>query len=180
MYFTYIHIIVIVILLVIFGFFAYLVYQKQNEIKGLIYGLGGLLCGFALSSVIACVIIDDYTKKAKISNVRYTKVRMNESMQLSGTITNVGGFDITSCTLNVRLINSISKASLLKPELFEQKGGFWENFFKRKKQTQISTIEQDFTIAPNLLANTGRQFSITVRYPTTFNDPKINYKLSCH
>lgn len=181
MYFTYIHIIFIVLLFIFFALLGFLFLRNATEIKKVIITVSMLFVGFLGSSAIACLIIDDYTKVARISEVQYNRVILNESLNFTGIITNVGGFDITSCTINVRITNSPSKLAALSPDLFVQKDwSFWDIFKIKKKEFKISTINQDFTIGERLLAHSARPFSLYVRYPTTFVDPKVNYTLTCH
>lgn len=180
MYFTYFHIIFIILMAIFFGLIGFLVLRKPKPPKTIITIVVSLFVSFIACSALACVTLDEYTKVAKITNLEYKRVLINESMQFSGVISNVGGFDILYCSLNVRLTNSPSRLQALSPDLFKQEGGFWKNFFKKQKQPIISTVKEDFEIAQNLKANSARPFSVFVRYPTTFVDPKVNYTISCH
>lgn len=179
MYFTYIHIIFIILLFIIFCLFGFLLLRGAAQLKKLIITIITLFAGFLASSAIASFIIDDYTKIAKISEVKYQHVLLKESINFTGIISNVGGFDITSCNINIRITNSPSAA--LTPDLFIQPDRSFLDFFKiQKKEFKISTINENFTIGQSLKAKSARPFSLYVRYPTTFKDPKVNYTLTCH
>lgn len=179
MYFTYVHIIFIVLLVAIFSATGFLIVIKQKNTKNIALIISGLIVSCLGLCVLSCLLLDEYLKVAKISNVKYTRVLMNESMQISAIITNVGNFDISSCTLSVRLANRPAKLDNIKAEYFEQKGGFWENFFRKRKTFEVSAVKEEFTIGENLVAKSARPFSVFVRYPTTFTEPKITYNLSC-
>lgn len=181
MYFTYIHIIFIILLFIIFCLFGFLLLRGTVRLKKLIITISLLFAGFLASSTIASFIIDDYTKVAKISEVKYQRVLLKESLNFTGIISNVGGFDITSCNINIRITNSPSTLQALTPDLFKQPDRSFLDFFKiKKKEFKISTINENFTIGERLKAKSARPFSLYVRYPTTFKDPKVNYTLTCH
>ena len=181
MYFTYIHIIFIILLFIIFCLFGFLLLRDTVRLKKLIITISLLFAGFLASSTIISFIIDDYTKVAKISEVKYQRVLLKESLNFTGIISNVGGFDITSCNINIRITNSPSTLQALTPDLFKQPDRSFLDFFKiKKKEFKISTINENFTIGERLKAKSARPFSLYVRYPTTFKDPKVNYTLTCH
>ena len=181
MYFTYIHIIFIILLFIIFCLFGFLLLRGTVRLKKLIITISLLFAGFLASSTIISIIIDDYTKVAKISEVKYQRVLLKESLNFTGIISNVGGFDITSCNINIRITNSPSTLQALTPDLFKQEDRSFLDFFKiQKKEFKISTINENFTIGERLKAKSARPFSLYVRYPTTFKDPKVNYTLTCH
>ena len=181
MYFTYIHIIFIILLFIIFCLFGFLLLRGTVRLKKLIITISLLFAGFLASSTIISFIIDDYTKVAKISEVKYQRVLLKESLNFTGIISNVGGFDITSCNINIRITNSPSTLQALTPDLFKQPDRSFLDFFKIKtKEFKISTINENFTIGERLKAKSARPFSLYVRYPTTFKDPKVNYTLTCH
>lgn len=181
MYFTYMHIIFIILLFIIFCLFGFLLLRGTVRLKKLIIIVSLLFAGFLASSTIISIIIDDYTKVAKISEVKYQRVLLKESLNFTGIISNVGGFDITSCNINIRITNSPSTLQALTPDLFKQPDRSFLDFFKiKKKEFKISTINENFTIGERLKAKSARPFSLYVRYPTTFKDPKVNYTLTCH
>ena len=181
MYFTYIHIIFIILLFIIFCLFGFLLLRGAVRLKKLIITISLLFAGFLASSTIISFIIDDYTKIAKISEVKYQRVLLKESLNFTGIISNVGGFDITSCNINIRITNSPSTLQALTPDLFKQPDRSFLDFFKiKKKEFKISTINENFTIGERLKAKSARPFSLYIRYPTTFKDPKVNYTLTCH
>lgn len=181
MYFTYIHIIFIILLFIIFCLFGFLLLRGTVRLKKLIITISLLFAGFLASSTIISFIIDDYTKVAKISEVKYQRVLLKESLNFTGIISNVGGFDITSCNINIRITNSPSTLQALTPDLFKQPDRSFLDFFKiKKKEFKISTINENFTIGERLKAKSARPFSLYIRYPTTFKDPKVNYTLTCH
>lgn len=181
MYFTYIHIIFIILLFIIFCLFGFFLLRGTVRLKKLIITISLLFAGFLASSTIISIIIDDYTKVAKISEVKYQRVLLKESLNFTGIISNVGGFDITSCNINIRITNSPSTLQALTPDLFKQPDRSFLDFFKiKKKEFKISTINENFTIGERLKAKSARPFSLYIRYPTTFKDPKVNYTLTCH
>ena len=181
MYFTYIHILFIILLFIIFCLFGFLLLRGTVRLKKLIITISLLFAGFLASSTIISIIIDDYTKVAKISEVKYQRVLLKESLNFTGIISNVGGFDITSCNINIRITNSPSTLQALTPDLFKQPDRSFLDFFKiKKKEFKISTINENFTIGERLKAKSARPFSLYIRYPTTFKDPKVNYTLTCH
>ena len=156
-------------------------FARHSSAKKAHYHNKPAFCWFLASSTIISIIIDDYTKVAKISEVKYQRVLLKESLNFTGIISNVGGFDITSCNINIRITNSPSTLQALTPDLFKQPDRSFLDFFKiKKKEFKISTINENFTIGERLKAKSARPFSLYIRYPTTFKDPKVNYTLTCH
>lgn len=179
MYFTYVHIIFIILILLLFAAVGFLVIRRLDSAKNILIAIISFFFASIGTCVLVCLVLDDSLKTAKITGEQYTRVLVSESLQFSGIITNTGNFDIMGCKLKVRLGNKVTKAANLRPEFFEQRGGFWENFFKRNKQFEISVVKQDFTIGQDLAAKSARPFSVFIRFPTTFADPKVTYTLSC-
>lgn len=178
-YFTIIHIIFLFLLLLIFGGLSFLALRKQQNIKSIIITAFSLFTLYIIIAILACFFIDEYTKKATVTNIKHTRILMNESMQISGIITNIGKFDISSCTLNVRIINSPSKLEGLTPDLFVPKSS-WDTFLMKRRKFQVSTVEESFTIGKGLKAGLARPFSVSVRYSPKFVSPSISHSLSCH
>ena len=179
-YFTYIHIVALAGVFVLFLAMLFMLLRKQNTIRGAMTAIGASIVGLALLSAFFMLVIDEYTKKAKVYNIRQTRVLMNESLAISGTIQNTGGFKLTGCTITFKLVNSPAALKDVDPDIFKPKG-FWESLWtKRKAKGEIGSIEQEFKIAQGLEPGRAAPFTVYMRYPAKFQSPTLHWTLSCH
>ncbi|OCS12291.1 hypothetical protein CFTD6690_01915 [Campylobacter fetus subsp. testudinum] len=163
-YFTIYHIIALVIIFILFLVFLFLSI-KEKRVSVVLSMV--LLNIFVMSSVsiLAMLIIDEYTKIAKIIQLDQNRVLINESIVFTGAIKNTGSHTITSCKFNIKLVNSPAR-------------GFFEIF--KRNDTQLSTQSASFTIGHSLKAGETRSFSVSMDYPAHFRSPSVYHTLSCH
>ncbi|AJB44950.1 DUF2393 family protein [Campylobacter fetus] len=175
-YFTIYHIIALVVIFILFLVFLFLSI-KEKRVSVVLSMV--LLNIFVMSSVsiLAMLIIDEYTKIAKIIQLDQNRVLINESIVFTGAIKNTGSHTITSCKFNIKLVNSPVEKGKLDPTIFQTRGFF--EIFKRN-DTQLSTQSASFTIGHSLKAGETRSFSVSMDYPAHFRSPSVYHTLSCH
>ncbi|RAZ48971.1 hypothetical protein CHL10071_07750 [Campylobacter hyointestinalis subsp. lawsonii] len=176
MYFTIFHIIALVVIFVFFILFLILT-LKEKRISVVISMVGLNIFVMTAIAIFSMLSIDQYTKKARIENLNYDRVLLNESIMFFGTIKNIGDYAIASCTLEIKLTNSPVEKGGLDGNLFKQKG--FLDALKPKPETK-SSVEKEFKIGTNLKPRESRAFSISLPYPATFRTPTYHYKLYCH
>ncbi|PPB55594.1 hypothetical protein CDQ74_06460 [Campylobacter hyointestinalis subsp. hyointestinalis] len=176
MYFTIFHIIALVVICVLFILFLILA-LKEERISVIISMVGLNIFVMTCLAIFAMLSIDQYTKKARIENLNYDRVLLNESMVFFGTIRNIGDYTITSCTLEMKLTNSPVEKGVLDGNIFKQKG--FLDTLKSKPEAR-SSVEMEFKIGTNLKPSESRAFSVSLPYPATFRTPTYHYKLYCH
>lgn len=179
MYFTILHWITFLILLILFILFSILSLKQSN--KKIVYSM--LFSNFLVISMLgtfSVFVLDKYTKKAKLEYVTQKRILITESLTLSGKIKNIGSFTIGTCKLEVKLVsNAMSNSSLNGSNVFTPRSGLG-SFFSNDKDTQPTTVIQDFVIAKDLKKDELRNFSVSMRYPPYFKKPYMKYKLYCH
>ncbi len=174
-YFTPIHVIVLLILICLFGFLVYLSF-KQKDQKLLLAMVFANLLVFIFLSVFGMLVLDKYTKKAKIENLKHKRVLRNESIVFGGQIRNIGSFSISKCKLEIKLVsNPVSSKSLQGSDVFSPTTGFNLGKSDEKK----STISKTFVIARNLKPKELRNFSFYFKYPPHLRRPSVYNYLTC-
>ena len=174
MHFTVVHWILTVMFVMIFGLLAYLSLSEQNKKTRLILLISSFVVS-VLGLVVGLLILDKYTKKAKI--VKYSTHRNynKENVSIMGQIKNTGKFYISYCTLDLRIVNKVKykggkfmyKTSSAS-DLFKSKG-YKKNFFT----TSVRAIED---LKPKL----SKSFRVVVKIPSHFDNPKYFLHLVCH
>jgi len=174
MHFTVVHWILTVMFIMIFGLLAYLSLSEQNKktrLTLLITSFVVVLIGL----IVSLLILDKYTKKAKVVNYSTHRNYNKESVSIVGRIKNTGKFYISYCTLDLRIVNKVKykggkfmyKTSSAS-DLFKSKG-YKKNFFT----TSVRAIED---LKPKL----SKSFRVVVKIPSHFDNPKYFLHLVCH
>lgn len=168
MQFTFFHIIAFVILLLCFALICVLIFLKvkKKEIALILYTINTLFSAILIYSVLQN--ITEFTTKAYLSKLTYTRALRNESLIVTGRVQNLTRFDIRKCYLYLNISNKKSVGG----EVFEN-----ENLKNAKMQnTGISyTIE----IINKLPGQTYKEFSAEVPFPPSFNEAEFYHTLKC-
>ncbi|CAG9960099.1 DUF2393 domain-containing protein [Campylobacter lari] len=173
-YFTIFHILIIVIMLASTGLTWVLLYLKVQNKKYMI-----IFC--AVSFILALILtisllltIDQYTKKASLSNFSTYRRLATESIIVKGRVTNDTNFKISECFLELRIIDD-NKKHEVSGEIFNQ-----QNFdsIKRANQEQRD-VSYNINIVKYLPGNTYKDFSFEVALPPQFQSYKVFKQLKC-
>lgn len=179
-YFTIVHIVVLAIMFILMVLFFVL--SLRGDRKLFLPLLITNVLVVSSTSVFLMLVIDKYTKKGRLDNVTTQRVLRNESIVLAGTITNVGRFKLSGCTLNVKLINqALSKDNLGGETLFKPSGAsIFGWLFDDKGEDKPNTVEYKFKLAKNLEPKKSIPFSVSMPYPPYFSKGSNVTKLSCY
>lgn len=123
--------------------------------------------------------LDKYTKIARLENIVQKKVLINESFSISGQIRNVGKFKIGQCILEVKIANESSGNAGTEGISFVPKDAL-DNLFSWGEKSMTVDTTKEFVIAENLHTSEMRNFTIFMRYPSSYSKPYTRYELSCH
>ncbi|AJC91415.1 DUF2393 domain-containing membrane protein [Campylobacter subantarcticus] len=173
-YFTIFHILIIVIMLVSTALFWILLYIKvQNKKHMIVFCVISFILALILTISLS-LTIDQYTKKASLSNFSTYRRLASESIIVKGRITNDTNFKISECFLELRIIDG-NKKHEVSGEIFNQ-----QNFdsIKRANQKQRDA-SYNINIAKNLLGHTYKDFSFEVALPPQFQSYKVFKQLKC-
>ncbi|EAK0441202.1 DUF2393 domain-containing protein [Campylobacter lari] len=173
-YFTFFHILIIFIMLASTFLTWILFYLKiQNKKYMIIF----CIISFILASILTISLlltIDQYTKKASLSNFSTYRRLATESIIIKGRVTNDTNFKISECFLELRIIDN-NKKHEISGEIFNQ-----QNFNSIKKANQQQRdVSYNINIANQLSGHTYKDFSFEVGLPPHFQSYKIFKQLKC-
>lgn len=171
---TIIHWIVAGIFLLIFLILTLLA-SREKSVKTMLAMIFSSFLLTVTATVISMVVIDKYTKKAKIITYKTQRDHAHESVIVRGMLQNVGNYKIGYCTLEVRVSNA-------------PQGGRLTSYFAPTKSldfmkstgSKVRSIIDEKDVARNILPGEKKRFIISVRFPSYFENPQYRLKLNCH
>ncbi len=173
-YFTPVHIIVLIILFIIFVFLLFLSFKESNK-KTLVAMIFANFLVISMLAIFSMFVLDKYTKKARIENLKHKRVLRNESIVFGGKIRNLGKFTIGQCELEIKLVSDPVRSKRLGgSDIFKPTTGL-----SMGKEYKSSTVINTFKIAQNLKPKELRTFSVAFRYPPHLKHPSVHHKLHC-
>lgn len=174
-YFTIVHIIVLAILFVLF-IALFMITLKETRKKVFWAMIFANFLVISTLAVFSMLVLDKYTKKARIENLDQKRILRNETITFTGKIRNIGKFSISACKLEVRLVNNPTTSRQLGgSDVFNPTSGL--KFIK--KDTKPSTVSKTFVIAKDLRPRELRNFSISMPYPPYFSKASTHQYLKC-
>ena len=175
MYFTAIHWIMVFIFILVFILLVVLVQKEPNKKTRVSLMIVSFIVAF-VGMLVSLLILDKYTKKAKILNYTTQRNYNKESVTIRGTIKNIGKFKISYCTLDIKVVNKVIHKKGTKfmyktssvGDMFKSRG-YKKNFL----QDSIRAVED---LKPRL----SKSFSKSIKLPSHFQNPKYFLHLVCH
>lgn len=175
-YFTIVHIITLLILLVFF-ILLFMIALRETR-KKVFWAM--IFANFLVVSTLAVfsmLVLDKYTKKARIENLNQRRVLRNETITFTGKIRNIGKFKIGTCNLEIRLVNNpITSKKLGSSDVFKPTTGL--DFMNKDEKS--STVKKVFVIAQGLKPKELKNFSVSMPYPPYFSKASAHHYLRCH
>jgi hypothetical protein len=180
-YFTILHWLTLAFFLILFIFLTFLsVKAANNNVKLLISMIFASFLVTTFGAVLGIIILEKYTKKAVLLDVKSRRVLLNETLVVKGMVKNIGKFKINYCKLEIKLVNNGWGGKLQKGAFFKP-GGLSLFGSKDEKKQKPNTIKATrIIIKDGLLPGEIKNFSAVVPYPPYFSNTYINYKLYCH
>jgi len=174
MHMTMIHWIVAGIFLLLFLVLTLLA-SREKRAKTMLMMIFASFLLTLTAAVISMIVLDKYTKKAKILTYKTQRDLAHESVIVRGILQNVGAYDIGYCTLEVRVSNT-------------SRGGRASSYFTPTKSldfmkgvgNKVNSITVEEDVARNLSPGEKKKFFVSVRFPGYFENPKYTLKLYCH
>jgi hypothetical protein len=180
-YFTLLHWLTLAFFLILFIFLVILsVKAAKDNVKLLLSMIIASFLVTAFGAVLGVIILEKYTKKAKLLDVSQRRVLINETLVLKGRVKNIGKFKINYCKLEIKLVNNGWGGGFTKGTFFKS-GGL--NLFgsKDEKQKRPNIVKATRIIVKDgLLPGEIKNFSAVIPYPPYFKNTYLNYKLYCH
>ena len=174
-YFTIVHYIFLVIFILVFVMLVILSQKEKNpktRLSLIIVSFVVALMGF----VVSVLILDKYTKKGKL--LKYTTKRdyNRESVIIRGAIKNQGKFKIAYCTLDIKIVNKVIRK---KGSVFKYKTSSVGDLFKSKGYKK-NFLQTSITAVKNLKPKLTKSFKVSVKIPSSFQNPRYFMHLVCH
>ena len=173
---TIIHWIVVLIFILIFVLLALLVLKDENS-KSRLSLLIATFVVVVIGVVVSLLILDKYLKKAKILNYSTSRNYNNESVNITGTIKNIGKFKISYCTINIKIINKVKHNN--KKRLYYKTSNSLDSLFKSGKYTK-NFLDDSFIAVKDLAPKKTKTFSKSIKIPSNFQNTKYFLHLKCH
>lgn len=131
----------------------------------------------ATLAVFSMLVLDKYTKKARVENLDQKRILRNETITFTGKIRNIGKFTIGKCVYEIKLVNDpVTARKLGGSDVFKPTTGF--SFGKSDEKS--STVSKKFVIAKNLKPKELKNFTISMPYPPYFSKASVHPYLRCH
>jgi len=181
-YFTIWHYLFIFLslLIFIFGVIGSQKSENKNMRGGIIFSslLISILLGF-----LSVVVIDKYTKKAEIFELKNYRILSNESIVYTGFVRNVGNYTIKTVKLEIKLVNHGHVYGHMNGTDFYKPKGFFAFFFTpsdNEKESKPQTVIHTFIVAKDLAPNKVKYFHVSFPYPPYFSGTSQYTKIYAH
>ncbi len=167
--FTQLHILACVSSIVLFLLISVVIFvlvkKTQNAIA--FYFTNALFTSILIYSLF--LIIEDYTKQAEVSNLKFGRNLRTESVTITGRVTNTTRFPINKCFLELTITNKVgSDSSVFKNSQNRQN-------VKRGSNSVNYTVQ----IVSNLKGNSYKDFSVQIPFPPTYINVEFYHILNC-
>ena len=176
MHLTVVHFILIFIFLMIFILLTILSLKDKNTKNRIILIITSFIIS-TIGAVVSLLLLDHYTKKAKL--VRYTATRSynKEDVTIRGTIKNIGKYHISYCTLDIKVFNKIKYNKNQKKVYF--KTSSVSDMFKESRYKK-NFIDTSVKAVEDIKPKTSKPFLVKIKIPSNFQNLKYFFHLVCH
>ncbi|MCF6309913.1 MAG: DUF2393 domain-containing protein [Sulfurimonas sp.] len=178
--FNYWHFIVLGIILLISIITVILAFQQENKklVAPIIFStflIVVLVSGFAI------VVVDKYTKIAKLYKLKNKRILSIEKIIYSGIVKNEGYHEIGEVVFEIKLVNKGHIAGNVKAGSFFKPSGF-SDFFSggAGRNHKPQQITKEFVVARNLKPGEAKAFRVYFDYPPYFRSTSQFSKLYAH
>jgi len=175
MYFTVIHWIMVILFVLVFVLLAVLSQKEKNK-KTRITLITVSFVVSVIGLVVSLLILDKYTKKAKIINYTTQRNYNKESVTIRGNIKNVGKFPISYCTMDIKIVNKVTHKKGTK---FMYKTSSVTDMFKSKGYKK-NYLQDSVRVVEDLKPRLSKSFKVDIKIPSHFQNPKYFLHLVCH
>ena len=166
---NYWHFIVLTIILGIFVF-GIMASLKQDK-KIVVPMMVSVTLVTTLLAVFGIFIVDKYTKKVAIYQVKNKRILSTETIIYSGIVKNEGDFTIGTVKIEIKLVNRGHATGNVKGGSYFKPSGFFDFFSSGAElwRAKPQTIKKEFIVARDLKPGTAKQFRVHFPYPPYFS-----------
>lgn len=168
MHFTIFHILSFILLLLCFALICVLIFLKvkQKEIALISYTIATVFTAILIYCVF--LTINQCITQADLSKLTYTRDLRKESVIINGKVQNLTRFEIRKCYLMLTIMNQKQVGG----EIFDDKN-------LRNAKMKNTSISHVIEIIDTLPGNTYKEFTVSVPFPPSFDNPEFYHTLKC-
>ncbi|MCF6340394.1 MAG: DUF2393 domain-containing protein [Sulfurimonas sp.] len=152
--------------------------QKPKLILPMIFSvflITVLIAGFSI------VVVDKYTKIAKIYKLKNKRLLSLEKIIYSGVVKNEGKYTIGKVIFEIKLVNRGHATGNVKAGSFYKPSGFSDFFSSGSgRNNKPQQITKQFLVAKNLKPGNTKEFRVRFDYPPYFRSTAQFSKLIVH
>jgi hypothetical protein len=178
--FNYWHFIVLFVILLFGALGVYSAFQQEKKklILPMVFSVSLVTILLASFSV---VVVDKYTKKAKLYKLKNRRILQQEKIMYTGIVKNEGKFKIGKVSVEIKLVNRGMATGNVKGGSFYKPSGFLD-FFKggENKLFKPQQIVKEFVVAKNLKPGAAKSFRVYFDYPPYFSSVSQFTKVYAH
>ena len=178
--FNYWHFVVlsIILLLMLIGIAGAF---RQGKAKLVIPMVFSIVLISVLISGFSVVVVDKYTKVAKLYKLKNKRMLSQEKIMYSGIVKNEGNHKIGKVTFEIKLVNKGMATGNVKAGSFYKPSGF-KDFFSggAGKLYKPQQVTQEFVVATNLKPGQAKAFRVYFDYPPYFRSVSQFSKIYSH
>ncbi len=178
--FNYWHFIILGIIFLIFILAMIIAFKQEDRklIKSIIFSaflISALISGFSI------VVVDKYTKIAKLYKLKNKRILSIEKIIYSGIVKNEGNHEIGKVVFEIKLVNKGHVTGNVKAGSFFKPSGF-SDFFSgsANRNYKPQQITKEFVVARNLKPGEAKSFRVYFDYPPYFRSVSQYSKLYAH
>jgi len=153
---------------------------KQQKRKLVIPMLISTILVTSLLAAFSILIVDKYTKVAKLYKVKNKRLLSTEQIIYTGIVKNEGKYTIGEVTFEIKLVNKGHATGNVKGGNFYKPSGFLDFFSGSNKAYKAQTIVKEFVVAENLKPGASKPFRVHFRYPPYFRSVSDFKKVTAH
>jgi len=174
-HFTIVHYIFVVMFILVFTILVLLAQKEKNPKTRLSLIIVSFVIVF-LGLIVSLLILDKYTKKGKLLSYTTSRDYNHEAVIIRGVIKNQGKFKISYCTLDIKIINKVIRK---KNSVFKYQTSSVSDMFKSKGYKK-NFLNTSVKAVKNLKPRLSKSFRVSVKIPSTFQNPRYFMHLVCH
>jgi len=153
---------------------------KQDDKKMMLSMFFAVTLVTSFLAVFSVIIVDKYTKKVKLYDLKNKRLLSIEKIVYSGIVKNSGKFPIGKVTFEIKLVNKGHATGNVKGGNFYKPSGFADFFSSGMgiSKSKPQTITKTFIVAKNLKPGEAKAFRVHFAYPGYFRNVSQFSKVS--
>ena len=164
------HILSCVGVFVLFALICVVIFWKVKNLQAALafYFVNIVFSAILLYSLL--LYVEENTKQASISDVKYARNLRTESVLITGRVTNTTQYPINKCFLELTITDKVGGGSTAfdpKSQKNVQRGG---------ASNSVNYIVQIISVLPG---NTYKDFSVSIPFPPQFLNAEFYHLLKC-